>query len=116
MKNRGILVTTVSVIMLGLIIVPVACVSSDTFLKFLRCLIKDAARKVFLIVDNLRVHHATKVRKWVEAHVEKIELFSLPPYSPEHNPDEYLNHDVKTNVRNNPAPRSGRELIKAFPE
>ena len=83
---------------------------TDTFLKFLRRLIKDTGRKVFLIVDNLRVHHATKVRGWAEAHVEEIELFFLPPYSPEHNPDEYLNHDVKTHVRKNPAPRSDQEL------
>lgn len=83
---------------------------TETFLDFLKRLIKDNGRKVFLIVDNLRVHHATKVREWVEAHQEDIELFFLPPYSPEHNPDEYLNHDVKTHVRQHPAPRSGSEL------
>jgi len=83
---------------------------TDTFLKFLRRLIKDNKRKIFLIVDNLRVHHAIRVREWAEAHVEDIELFFLPPYSPEHNPDEYLNHDVKTHVRQNPAPRSEHEL------
>ena len=83
---------------------------TDTFLKFLRRLVKDAERKVFLIVDNLKVHHATKVRKWIEVHVDEIEIFFLPPYSPEHNPDEYLNHDVKIHTRKNPAPRSDHEL------
>lgn len=82
----------------------------DTFLNFLRRLIKDNERKVFLIVDNLRVHHATKVGTWLKAHRKDIELFFLPPYSPEQNPDEYLNHDVKTQVRQRPAPRSGSEL------
>ena len=81
-----------------------------TFLNFLRRLIKDNDRKIFLIVDNLRVHHATKVRTWLEAHGKDIELFFLPPYSPEQNPDEYLNHDVKTHVRQYPAPRSDSEL------
>lgn len=83
---------------------------TDTFLKFLRRLIKDAERKVFLIVDNLKVHHATKVRKWIETHTDEIELFFLPPYSPEHNPDEYLNHDVKTHTRGNPSPHSALDL------
>jgi transposase len=82
---------------------------TDTFLVFLRRLIKDNDRKVFLIVDNLRVHHAIKVRTWLEAHGDNIELFFLPPYSPEQNPDEYLNHDVKTHVRQHPAPRSDSE-------
>jgi len=54
----------------------------DTFLKFLRRVKKDAERKVFLIVDNLRVHHAIKVRKWIKKHKEKIEIFFLL-YCPE---------------------------------
>ena len=82
----------------------------DTFLKFLRRVIKDAGQKVFLIVDNLRVHHAIKVRKWIDKHKDKIEIFFLPPYSPEHNPDEYLNHDVKAHLRKKPMPHSDREL------
>lgn len=82
----------------------------DTFLTFLRRLTKDADRKIFLIVDNLRVHHAKKVQKWANRHKGEIEIFFLPPYSPEHNPDEYLNQDVKVSIRKNPAPRSGQEL------
>ncbi len=83
---------------------------AGTFLNFLRRLIKDNDNKIFLIVDNLRVHHAVKVQIWLKAHEKDIELFFLPPYSPEQNPDEYLNHDVKTHVRQHPAPRSGSEL------
>jgi transposase len=83
---------------------------SDTFLKFLRRMIKDAERKIFLIVDNLRVHHAKKVQKWIVKHKDKIKIFFLPPYSPEHNPDEYMNQDVKIHMRHKPAPHSDREL------
>ena len=72
------------------------------FLTFLRRLIKDAAQKVFLIVDNLKVHHARKVKAWVESHRHEIELFYLPAYAPEHNPDEYLNNDVKQKLRQKP--------------
>jgi len=65
------------------------------FLSFLQRLVRDAPRKVFLIVDNLRVHHAKLVTAWVEAHSDQIELFYLPPYAPEFNPDEFVNNDVK---------------------
>ena len=82
----------------------------DLFLTFLKRLIKDAKRKVFLIVDNLRVHHAKKVQKWVGEHKNEIELFYLPAYTPERNPDEYLNHDVKTSLGNKRAPQNQIEL------
>src|SRR4030042_1034535 len=82
----------------------------ETFLKFLRRVIKDAKRKIFMIVDNLRVHHARKVQTWVEKHKDRIEIFFLPPYSPEHNPDEYMNQDVKAHLREKPMPHSEREL------
>ena len=52
------------------------------FLKFLRRLIKRQERKIFLIVDNLKVHHGKKVRSWVDQHKDAIELFYLPPYAP----------------------------------
>ena len=65
------------------------------FLKFLRRLVKDADRKLFVIVDNLRVHKAKVVTAWVAENTDRIELVYLPPYAPERNPDEYLNNDVK---------------------
>ena len=52
------------------------------FLVFLQRLVRDAPRKVFLIVDNLRVHRARLVTAWVEADKDRIELFYLPPYAP----------------------------------
>lgn len=82
----------------------------DLFIRFLKRLIKDACRKVFLIVDNLRVHHAKKVRKWVEEHKAEIELFYLPAYTPERNPDEYLNQDIKGSLGSMPAPKNQADL------
>jgi len=64
---------------------------TDTFIEYLRRLIRTSDRKVYLILDNLRVHHAKKVQRWVKKHSDRIEIFFLPPYSPEYNPDEYLN-------------------------
>lgn len=69
--------------------------NADKLIEFLDALIKDAVRKVFLILDNLRVHHSKPVKTWVEEHKEKIELFYLPSYSPELNPEERLNADLK---------------------
>jgi len=68
---------------------------ASIFVKFLRRLIKDADRKLFVIVDNLRVHRAKTVAAWLAKNVDRIELFYLPPYAPECNPDEYVNNDVK---------------------
>jgi transposase len=65
------------------------------FIIFLSRLIKDTDRKLFVIVDNLRVHPAKSVIAWVAAHVDRIELFYLPPYAPERNPDEYMHNDLK---------------------
>ena len=84
--------------------------NTDIFIGFLKRLIKGAPRKILLIVDNLRVHKAKVVKEWVEEHKEHIELHYLPPYSPELNPDEYLNNTLKGQLRNRPASASQREL------
>lgn len=73
--------------------------NAAVFLKFLTRLLEDAnGRKVFLIVDNLRVHHSKKVRDWVQDRENRIELFYLPSYSPDLNPDEFLNGDLKGEI------------------
>jgi len=69
--------------------------NSDKLIEFLGALIKDSGRKVFLILDNLRVHHSKPVKAWVAERQDKIELFYLPSYSPELNPEERLNADLK---------------------
>jgi transposase len=70
----------------------------DKFLVFLKRLIFKAQNKIFLIIDNLRVHHAKKVCQWLEKVKDKIELFFIPPYCPELNPQELVNQDVKANA------------------
>ena len=84
----------------------------DRFIAFLRRLTKDAKQKVFLIVDNLKVHHAKRVKAWLASHAHEIELFYLPAYAPDHNPDEYLNNDLKQKLRQQPQPGSKDELRK----
>lgn len=80
------------------------------FLTFLRRLIKGQERKIFLILDNLKVHHANKVKSWVQNHQNAIELIFLPPYAPEYNPDEYLNNTVKQRTHRKKMSRSQEEL------
>jgi transposase len=84
--------------------------NADKLIDFMRRLVKDSRKKVFLILDNLRVHHSKKVAAWLEKHKDEIEVFFLPPYAPEYNPDELLNSDVKRGVGKRPSPRSDTEL------
>lgn len=84
--------------------------NADLLIRFLKRLIKDAGRKVFLILDNLRVHHSGVVKAWLAKHTDQIEIFHLPSYSPELNPDEYLNCDLKAGVHSGPPARSTGKL------
>ncbi|NHB88531.1 IS630 family transposase [Photorhabdus tasmaniensis] len=88
--------------------------TADTLLKFIRALMTSRPGKSFLILDNLRVHHAKKVKDWLEQPSVKrrLEVFYLPAYSPELNPDEYLNCDVKGMIHSRPAMRSVEEIKK----
>lgn len=86
--------------------------TSKVLIKFMSRLIKDVPSKVFLILDNLRVHHSKDVKAWLEENKERIEVFYLPSYSPELNPDEYLNADLKQRIRSGLPSRSEKDLRK----
>jgi transposase len=83
---------------------------SNKLIDFMRRLVKDVPRKVFLVLDNLRAHHSKKVKAWLEKHKEEIEVFFLPPYAPEYNPDELLNAHLKKGISKRSVPRSEKEL------
>ncbi len=84
--------------------------TQQKLIDFMSRLIKDAPRKVFLILDNLRVHHGKIVAAWLLENKDKIEVFFLPPYAPESNPDEYLNHSLKLDVHSGNLPKSKKDL------
>lgn len=88
-------------------------VNIERFIDFLGRLVHDADRKVFLVLDNLRVHHSKQVQAWVEKRQEEIELFYLPAYSPDLNPDEHLNSDVKYGVGSKAPVRTKNKLHEA---
>ena len=87
--------------------------NSDILIDFLRRLIKDANRKIYLILDNLRVHHSKPVKAWLAEHKQKIEVFYLPSYSPELNPNEMANADLKHAVTKLAPARTKLQLVKA---
>jgi transposase len=84
--------------------------NSEKLIDFMRRLVKDTDKKVFLILDNLRVHHSKKVKAWLDKHKNEIEVFFLPPYAPEYNPDEFLNSDLKRGIGNRNMPKNEQEL------
>lgn len=87
--------------------------NADIFIDFLKRLIKNARKKIFLIVDNLRVHHAKPVKAWLAQHEDAIEVFYLPSYSPELNPDEMANADIKQTITKLAPARTKLQLVKA---
>lgn len=85
--------------------------TEDIFIKFLKKLVRQVDRKLFLIVDRHPSHQSKKVRQWLTVNERMIRLEFLPPYCPELNPDELLNQDVKSNVGKKRAQNSF-EMIK----
>lgn len=85
--------------------------TADVFISFLRRLVTSVGQKIYLIVDNHSVHRCGKVSRWLEKHKEQIAIFYLPPYSPELNPDELLNNDIKSNASKSSRPKNKNELV-----
>lgn len=72
-------------------------VGARIFITFLKRLMQGRRRPVFLVVDGHPAHRARIVQSYVASLEGKLKLFSLPPYSPELNPDELVWNDVKNN-------------------
>jgi transposase len=85
--------------------------TADVMIEFLGRLVRQAGRKVLLILDGHPVHRSRKVKNWVAKRRRQIELFNLPGYSPQLNPDELLNQDVKSNALGRRRPTDQAEMI-----
>jgi transposase len=88
----------------------------ERLIEFFESLIKDAGRKVFLILDNLGVHHCKPVKARLAEHTQQMEVFYLPSYSPELNPEEMLNADLKQVIRSKVPVRTKEKLHAATKE
>jgi transposase len=84
---------------------------AGVMIDFLRRLSGHASGKAFLIADGHPVHRSRKVRDWLDTHRRHIEMFLLPSYSPELNPDELLNQDVKSNALGRRRPQDQEEMV-----
>lgn len=73
-------------------------INAAVFIEFLKRLIAGAAGPIFLIVDRGPAHTAKKTRQFVETLGGKLQLFYLPPYSPDRNPDELVWKHLKADT------------------
>jgi transposase len=72
--------------------------NGGVFIDFLKRMIRYSKEKIFFITDGHPAHKTKKLKEWLDENKDRIEVFFIPPYSPELNAQEYLNQDVKTNV------------------
>jgi transposase len=85
--------------------------TQQKLIEFMERLLKEKEKdKIFLFLDNLRVHHGKLVKAWVEEHETEISLYYFPSYSPEINPQEYLNNILKQNIHSGMPPRNKKEI------
>lgn len=85
--------------------------TAEVFIKFCRRLLRHRGGKVYFIVDSHPVHKARKAKAWAAKQEGRIKLFYLPGYSPELNPDELLNQDVKGNAGGRMRPTDQTEMM-----
>ncbi len=84
--------------------------NQQRLIQFMDRLVRTSNKKVFLILNDLKVHHGKKAAAWLDRHQDKIELFFLPPYAPESDPDEYLNHALKLSLHSGSLPQTKRDI------
>ncbi|WP_245231344.1 MULTISPECIES: transposase [Streptomyces] len=91
--------------------------TAEVMCRFMERLAGHVDHKVHLVVDGHSAHRSKKVRDWLAAHPDDVELHFPPPYSPELNPDELVNAERSTvcpsstgpETRPNPPPRPGSQ-------
>lgn len=85
--------------------------NAGRFVKFLDRLLRGSRGRIYLIVDGHPAHKSGKVKKWAAAREARLRLFILPGYSPDLNPDEFLNNDVKSNAVGRRRAANQEELV-----
>ncbi|WP_031511521.1 IS630 family transposase [Streptomyces megasporus] len=84
--------------------------TAEVMVRFLDRLIGHFDRQVHLIVDGHSAHRSRKVRTWLADHPDRVEPHFLPSYSPELNPDELVNADLKHSLPRQHRARSQAQL------
>lgn len=84
--------------------------NAQTFLEFLTTLLLKAEvgkkrdgtnKKLLLVLDNAKYHHAKLLKEFLISVSSRLELYFLPPYSPELNPIEILWKKTRRHVTHN---------------
>lgn len=70
--------------------------NAERFIEFLRAFLRRRG-KVILIIDGHPSHRANKVKEYVKSTKGRLELYFLPPYAPDLNPDEFVWNRIKKN-------------------
>jgi transposase len=86
--------------------------NAAVFIEFAARLLRQRKRKILMIGDRHTVHRSAGVKRWLARHTRQIELFFLPSYSPDLNPDEFLNQDVKSNALGRQRPATRAQMIQ----
>ena len=73
-------------------------VNSTVFIGFLKRLLAGMKRPIFLIVDRGSAHVSKMTTAFVASQKGKLQLFYLPPYSPDLNPDELVWNHLKNHT------------------
>jgi transposase len=84
--------------------------TAAVLLQFMEKLMQGRRSKLFWIIDRHPVHRSLVVQQWLTKHRETMELLYLPAYSPQLNPAEYLNCDVKQGVHSKTPTRNLAQL------
>ncbi len=71
-------------------------VNAQRICDFIDRLMRGASRPIFLIFDGHPAHRAKKVRTHIESYEGRLQVFYLPAYAPELNPDEHVWTEVKS--------------------
>jgi putative transposase len=91
--------------------------NTKTFFRFLvKCLRAAAGQKVYMVLDNVRFHHAKRLKPLLEGYRDRIELIFLPPYSPDLNPVERAWWLMRKQVTHNRWVKSMEERLSDFNE
>jgi transposase len=88
--------------------------TANIFIEYLEQLIASTDKKVFLVIDRHPAHTAGAVDEWVVDHNDEFEFVWLPRYSPEYNPKEFLNNDVKASLKSQPLPEDTSAFVETI--
>ena len=76
---------------------------ADSFKRFLENILEKVKtdKKILLVLDNARYHHAKKLKEYINSIKDRLELFFLPAYSPDINAIEMCWKKTRRGVTHN---------------